>query len=143
MCSTMHKVILTHSYWCMSPFSIDIITHLELLHASSLGSPPCLVYTHDFIYAKLCLISEGVSLDGFDHVQTLMTRSMSTLSLVSRASPFTKRKGLEWSHSQTPPLRREKGLAHFEPFLGFADSTVQDPELPIRFEVCDFSGDIG
>ena len=33
-----------------------------------------------------------------------------------------------------------KGVAHFEPFLGFADSTVQDPELPIR---CDLSCDIG
>ena len=35
------------------------------------------------------------------------------------------------------------GLAHFEPFLGFADSTVQDSELPIRFEAYDFSCDIG
>ena len=36
-----------------------------------------------------------------------------------------------------------KDLAHFEPFLGFADLTLQDPELPIRFEACDFSCDIG
>ena len=27
--------------------------------------------------------------------------------------------------------------------LGFADSTVQDPGLPIRFKACDFSCDIG
>ena len=27
--------------------------------------------------------------------------------------------------------------------LVFADSTIQDPELPIRFEPCDFSCDIG
>ena len=31
-----------------------------------------------------------------------------------------------------------KGLAHFEPFLVFADSTVQDPGLPIRLQACDF-----
>ena len=41
---------------------------------------------------------------------------------------------------QTPPgpvpLRREEGLALFEPFLGFADSTVQNPGLPIRLQVC-------
>ena len=31
----------------------------------------------------------------------------------------------------TPPSRGRKGLALFEPFLGCADSTVQDPGLPI------------
>ena len=41
------------------------------------------------------------------------------------------------------PFAREKGLACFEPFLGLADSTVQDPELSVRFEACDFSCDIG
>ena len=38
---------------------------------------------------------------------------------------------------------RGKGLAHFEPFLGLADSTVQDPGLPIIFKACDFQCDIG
>ena len=40
-----------------------------------------------------------------------------------------------------PTLCKEKGLAHFEPFLVFADSTVQDPGLPIRLQACDFSCD--
>ena len=34
-----------------------------------------------------------------------------------------------------------KGLAHFEPFLVFADSTVWDPGLPIRLQAYDFSYD--
>ena len=41
-----------------------------------------------------------------------------------------------------PDPKGEKGLAHFEPFLVFADSTVQDPGLPIRLQACDFSCDI-
>ena len=41
-----------------------------------------------------------------------------------------------------PDPHTGKGSAHFEPFLGFADSTVQDPGLPIRFEACDISCDI-
>ena len=36
------------------------------------------------------------------------------------------------------PQKEGKGLAHFEPFLVFADSTVQDPGLPIRLQACDF-----
>ena len=40
-----------------------------------------------------------------------------------------------------PTLCKEKGLAHFKPFLVFADSTVQDPGLPIRLQACDFSCD--
>ena len=40
-----------------------------------------------------------------------------------------------------PPPSGEKGLAHFEHFLVFADSTVQDPGLPIRLQACDFSRD--
>ena len=40
------------------------------------------------------------------------------------------------------PRKKEEGLAHFEPFLVFADSTVQDPGLPIRLQACDFSCDI-
>ena len=36
------------------------------------------------------------------------------------------------------PPKEGKGLAHFEPFLVFADSTVQDPGLPIRLQACDF-----
>ena len=35
------------------------------------------------------------------------------------------------------PQKEEEGLAHFEPFLVFADSTVQDPGLPIRLQACD------
>ena len=31
------------------------------------------------------------------------------------------------TRTQTPPPSGEEGLALFEPFLGFADSTVQDP----------------
>ena len=34
------------------------------------------------------------------------------------------------------PQKGGKGLAHFEPFLVFADSTVQDPGL-IRLQACD------
>ena len=34
--------------------------------------------------------------------------------------------------------RLGKGLAHFEPFLVFADSTVQDLGLPISLQACDF-----
>ena len=41
--------------------------------------------------------------------------------------------------SQTPPPHGEKGLAHFERYLVFADSTVQEPGLPIRLQVCDLS----
>ena len=31
-----------------------------------------------------------------------------------------------------PVPKKGKGLAHFEPFLVFADSTVQDPGLPVK-----------
>ena len=42
-----------------------------------------------------------------------------------------------------PTLEEGKGSGMLRAFLGFADSTVQEPELPIRFEACDFSCDIG
>ena len=46
-------------------------------------SPSSLFYTRDFIYAKLNYCAqrrEGESLGGFDHVRTLMTRSVSIVS---------------------------------------------------------------
>ena len=44
-------------------------------------SPSSLFYTRDFIYAKLlCREKGGGSLGGFDHVRTLMTRSVSIVS---------------------------------------------------------------
>ena len=42
-----------------------------------------------------------------------------------------------------PTLKEGKGSGTFQAILGFADSTVQDPELPIRFEACDLSCNIG
>ena len=65
------------------------------------------------------------------------------LSILCPTPPCTGkgggRQGIVGSLVPRPhPQKEGKGLAHFEPFLVFADSTVQDPGLPIRLQACDF-----
>ena len=50
---------------------------------------------------------------------------------------------LHFSFVPRPTFCKEKGLADFEPFLVFADLTVQDPGLSIKLQACALSCDKG